>query len=140
MRPSTEGKALSTIDCGTSEGAAEGEQSRGWFPLKLEVHIVAKGRYLIMCATRSVVEYATDVVLAVGLAIDRHSMPLLRVLEKDADDKPHRSRACVWDVGVQVRATWRRAKGKASASYAYGPTFSFDYEKKRKKRRRREEK
>jgi hypothetical protein len=93
-----------------------------------------------MCATRSVVEYATDVVRVVGLAVHRHIMSLLRVLEKDADKKPDRSRACVWDVGVQVSTTWRRAKGKASDSYAYGPTFSFDYEKKRKKKRRREEK
>jgi hypothetical protein len=60
----------------------------------------------------------------------------MRASEKEPDKKPDRSRACVWDVGVQVSSTWRRAKGKASDSYAYGPTFSFDCEKKRRKKRR----
>ena len=45
-----------------------------------------------MCATRSVVEYATDVVRVVGLAVHRHIMSLLRVLEKDADKKPDRGK------------------------------------------------
>ena len=102
-----------------------------------------KRRHLITCATQSVVEHATDVVRVVGLAIRRHIMFLLshhQSIGERPEKKPDRSIACVWDVGVQVSTTWRRAKGKASDSSAYGPTFSFDYEKKRKKRRRKEEK